>query len=278
MKPFLIASLVTAASAAGVDDFDWSSIKPSSDLVFTKCYDTLQCARFDVPLNWLNTSDPRRATIAVVKYPAAVPSTDKTYGGPIFMNPGGPGGSGVLTVLADGSHLRQLVDKPGKKHFDIISFDPRGTGFSSPASDCFGKDAFSRNAITYEQRALGSIDTIPENDSDLAFALAVKENLVRHCKAQEDAGQTALEFVGSPSVARDMVAMLDAVHNVTTTNSSDISGAHTDLPRLNYLGFSYGTALANYFASLFPGRVGKFVLDGVLDAQDYANNPVRYPP
>jgi len=74
-----------------------------------------------VPLNY---SDPqgREATIALMRLPAAVPSTSDAYRGPILFNPGGPGGSGVGTVLRAGELLQKIVGP----EFDIVGFDPRG--------------------------------------------------------------------------------------------------------------------------------------------------------
>jgi pimeloyl-ACP methyl ester carboxylesterase len=43
--------------------------------------------------------------------------------------------------------------------------------------------------------------------------------------------------------------------------------------RLNYLGHSYGTLVGATYASLFPGRVGRMVLDSPMDAETWANKP-----
>jgi len=74
-----------------------------------------------VPLNY---SDPqgREATIALMRLPAAVPSTSDAYRGPILFNPGGPGGSGVQLALVAGEILQKIVGP----EFDIVGFDPRG--------------------------------------------------------------------------------------------------------------------------------------------------------
>lgn len=270
-------ALASLTAAVKVDDFDWGSIAPSSNLTFHPCYTDYQCARLELPLNWVNTSDPRRATIAVIKLPADVPQSDKTHGGSIIVNPGGPGGTGVGIILSAGKHLQSVVSSPGKRVFDMVSFDPRGVLFSTPQSDCFGDDDQGRVAFAYEQRGSKSLEVMPEGGiKEIAYAVAVKGELGRRCKARNDAGKTALEFVGTPSVVRDMVAMVDELDRLRKKEGGKGSSGD-DKPRIQYLGFSYGTALGNYFASMFPGRVGKMVLDGVVDARDYANGDVILP-
>lgn len=267
-------ALASLTSAVTVDDFDWDTISASSNLTFHPCYTEYQCARLELPLNWANTSDPRRATIAVVKLPADVPQSDKTHGGSIIVNPGGPGGTGVGFMLSEGKRLQSVVGSPGKRVFDMVSFDPRGVLFSTPYSDCFGDDDQARVAFAYEQRGSQSLEAIPDGGvKEIRYAVAVKGELGHRCKARNDAGKTALEFVGTPSVVRDMVAMVDELDRLRKKEGGKGSGG-VDKPRIQYVGFSYGTALGNYFASMFPGRVGKMVLDGVLDANDYANGDV----
>ncbi|KAG4444338.1 hypothetical protein IFR05_000212 [Cadophora sp. M221] len=82
---------------SGVAGWKWSQIKPSEDLVWYQCYEQYDCARLEVPLDWLDPTDFRRATIAIIRYNA----TDRTnYNGPVFINPGGPGGSGACYAHA----------------------------------------------------------------------------------------------------------------------------------------------------------------------------------
>jgi hypothetical protein len=76
-------------------EFNWNSIEASSKLRYTPCYDYLQCARLEVPLDWSDESNNNTAVIAVSKIPARVSKDDPSFGGTIVLNPGGPGGSGV---------------------------------------------------------------------------------------------------------------------------------------------------------------------------------------
>jgi pimeloyl-ACP methyl ester carboxylesterase len=295
---------VAGASAsrleASYDSFNWDSITPSDDLEYHDCYDQFKCARLQVPLDWLNETDTRVATIAMIKLPAVVPDDDPTFGGAIFSNPGGPGGSGVEFLLQMGHYLRYTADKPGRRHYEIISFDPRGVGNSLPASDCFNSNLLSRDAFLLEYRGNGPLTN---GDSTIAYSLAIMDAFGQRCSQAGD----AMAFVGTPSVARDMVEMVDKVDELRKRDAAqklkgqgapdtydpdtrvelkkrsalkrrpaELHGEAGDVPRLQYIGFSYGTLLGNYFASMFPGRVGRLILDGVCDVDDYATGPVRY--
>ncbi|RFU78985.1 hypothetical protein TARUN_3248 [Trichoderma arundinaceum] len=277
--------------------FDWDSITPSDDLEYHDCYIKFKCARLQLPLNWLNETDTRVATIAMIKLPAVVADDDPTFGGAIFSNPGGPGGSGVKFMLDMGHYLRYTADKPGRRHYEIISFDPRGVANSLPATDCFNNSLLSRDAFLLENRGIGSLTN---GDSTIAYSLAVMDAFGQRCSRAGD----AMSFVGTPNVARDMVEMLDKVDELrkrdaahkqkeqgTPDNydpdmrvelrkrsaprkkSAKLLNEPGDVPRLQYIGFSYGTILGNYFASMFPGRVGRIILDGVCDVDDYATGP-----
>lgn len=65
----------------------------------------------------------------------------------LFTNPGGPGGAGVGFLLRAGKGLRDVLDKPGLRHYEIVSFDPRGIGNSWPRANCFVHDTLRRGAI-----------------------------------------------------------------------------------------------------------------------------------
>lgn len=139
----LLLGLSSATDDFGFD-FDWDSITPSSDLSYTPCYDKfgLQCARLLVPLDWQNASNPHNVSIAIAKLPAKVPDDDPKFGGTIFTNPGGPGGSGVTFILTAGRKLQNILS--GRKEYEILSWDPRGVGLTSPNADCFAGDIGAR--------------------------------------------------------------------------------------------------------------------------------------
>ncbi|KAF7858704.1 uncharacterized protein EAF02_011028 [Botrytis sinoallii] len=175
-----------------------------------------------------------------------------------FM-PSGPGGSGVNLARNQARHLQTIVDSPSdpndtsntkatNKYFDIVSFDPRGTGFTTPAFICF-PDAAQRmnwNVASDAEGMLGS--------SSVAFKLmwARKHALADACYTRmgvDENGEDALgAYMDTPIVAMDMKAIIESVD------------------KIQYWDFSYGTLLGTTFAAMYPGFVGRMVLDGVVDA------------
>ncbi|KEY64736.1 hypothetical protein S7711_05390 [Stachybotrys chartarum IBT 7711] len=297
----LMALSATLSSAVPLSG-NWSSILPSPDIHWHPCYnDTLQCTRLLLPLDWpahenTTTSPPlppplseqdATVAIAIIKLPAAVPRTHPTYAGPIFTNPGGPGGSGVDFLLRLGRYLQRVVDKPGTRRYDVVSFDPRGVGLSTPAVDCFADNPAARDALFLEGRGTWGLD---RGDSAITYSKAVMQAYGQRCKNSK--GARVLAYVGTPSVARDIVAMADKIDEERRRSiDADTYPAHAnteqrqlelkrsiapdpqDVVRVQYMGFSYGTILGNYLASMFPGRVGRMLLDGVCDINDYVSGP-----
>lgn len=267
------ASLVTR----DVSDFDWSTISPSPSLNYTPCYETHKCAKLLVPLDWLNPEAyDHEVSLAIIALPATVPETDASFAGSVLVNPGGPSGSGVDFLLTWGSVLQRTADSEDRKH-EMVSFDPRGVGLTEPAADCF-RSEFARGAFALEDRALGSPgEGIHVVRSKISRAGAVG----RLCEAG-DRKDRILSFMSTSSVARDMVAIVDKmdelrkdvpVEDVPVENEQLELRADggDDTPRLQYWGFSYGSVLGNYFASMFPGRVGRMVLEAIEDPYDYLN-------
>ncbi|KAK2616490.1 hypothetical protein QQS21_000532 [Conoideocrella luteorostrata] len=278
----LLLGLSTSVTA-DPNRFQWDAINATADLQYHDCYTAFKCARLKLPLNWKNSSDPRTVSIAVIKVPAKVHDHDPTFGGAVFTNPGGPGGSGVSLVLGSGRKLQDWVDTPGKKHFEIISFDPRGVGNSRPVADCYPGDVLARDASRLETRGLGGLDGGP---GKMAYGLAMADGFGKMCELADGQGLNGgelFEYLGTPNVARDMVEMVDKVDELREKEASGQDDemrtelkkrdSEDDVPRLQYVGFSYGTILGNYFSALFPERIGRIVLDGVCNTDDYSNGP-----
>ncbi|KAG6026906.1 hypothetical protein E4U41_001133 [Claviceps citrina] len=282
-----------AAATAPPPSFDWSSIPPSRTLVYHPCFDntTTHCARLVLPLDYLShdhdANDTRTVVLAIVKRPAVVPDSHPSFGGSIFINPGGPGGSATDTVRRLGPYFQQSLERSGRRHYEYIGIDPRGVGFSSPPANCFPGDLFSRQTLAAEKRGLGPLE---EGDSTLPRGLALAEGFARRCLEADRAGANGgpvMAYAGTASVARDMVEVADQIARLrreqadqarqrTAANSSSSAASATDnstrhdVARVQYIGFSYGTVLGHYLVSLFPERVGRIVLDGVVDAHDYS--------
>ncbi|PJJ00558.1 pimeloyl-ACP methyl ester carboxylesterase [Streptomyces sp. 2333.5] len=178
----------------------------------------LECARLMVPRNY---SDPGRSTMQVQLIRLKATGPGKRLGS-LVLNPGGPGASGVNYLIDSGSAFARLGQR-----YDIVSFDPRGTGHTDPVS-CGSK--------------LSPPPTTGEDNS-----LAAKEKRINEACGRYSGG--LLPWVGTPNVARDMDVLRAAVHD----------------DKLNYLGFSYGTKLGAVYAHEFPRKVGRMVLDSVED-------------
>ncbi|KIP10531.1 hypothetical protein PHLGIDRAFT_101206 [Phlebiopsis gigantea 11061_1 CR5-6] len=224
--------------------FEWSSLTPSTNLSWAACYTAFQCARFTVPLQYSNTS-AGDAQIAVIMSPSNLSHTDPNYLGPFLFNPGGPGSSGVQTFLADFPLLQSVIGP----YYDIVSFDPRaqsalGVGNTTPAVSFFASPA---EALLYRE-------TFPNNANESAssFGRSLAQSQVL-AKLASDRIQLVAESVGTPAVAADMLNIVRAFGQ----------------EKLNYYGISYGSLLGSTFAAMFPENVGRFVLDGVVNAHDY---------
>ena len=196
-----------------------------------------QCAKFTVPLDY-DRPNAGTTRIALTRLPATRPEARI---GSLFVNPGGPGGSGVDLVLSRFGHfLSTRLDG----RFDIIGFDPRGVGASDPLH-CFDtrQDLF---AFLFTQPVFPYLGWQYRPYFD-AFA-----GLNREC---HDDGQRVVEHMSTADVARDLDRMRQAVGD----------------PGLTYLGFSYGSYLGNTYANLFPGNIRALAIDGVLDPQLWAS-------
>ncbi|KUI69887.1 hypothetical protein VM1G_05403 [Cytospora mali] len=264
--------------AAVTASFDWAAIAPSENLQYHNCYDGFQCARLTVPRDWLDANNTKKVTIAITTIPAKVPSDDPSFGGTIILNPGGPGGSGVGAVRNYGHRLQAMTE--GKKHYEILGFDPRGVAYTTPRADCFGEDhMLGRHSLWLEQRGIGGVDV---SVTGLRRSLALDEAFGRLCEAK-DAENDIMTYISTAYVARDIVEIAERVEELRHRNNvapqdsvqhpikAGTRPSKKQPARVMYWGISYGTVLGNTLASMFPGRMARVVLDGVDDAHDYYN-------
>ncbi|KAG9219624.1 hypothetical protein CCMSSC00406_0006054 [Pleurotus cornucopiae] len=216
----------------------WDQIETTPELKWTDCYTQLQCARLRVPLNYSDPKGPP-ASIALIRFPSPLAGTEE-YKGPILLNPGGPGGSGVQLVVNAGQALSQLLGP----NFDIVSFDPRGVGLSIPRASFFD---------TNVQRAMwGSVFDVLNATSDGLARAWGRAQLTGGLAAKHDQ-RHVFEHINTENTARDMLEIVEAHGR----------------KKIQYWGFSYGTVLGATFASIFPDRIERLVLDGVVDSENY---------
>ncbi|GGS60719.1 alpha/beta hydrolase [Streptomyces cinerochromogenes] len=181
----------------------------------------LQCAKVTVPLDYAR---PRAGTLAIAlaRYRATGDSR-----GSVVLNFGGPGGAGIPELAAEGKQFMELTNG-----YDVVTFDPRGVGRSSPVSCGEGTDVAS--AVT-------------EKDADLGRP----QELLRRLRS------------AAAQCARHSGPVLPHIGTVNASRDLDVIRQSLGDQRLNYLGFSYGTRLGAVYAAQFPGKVGRLALDGV---------------
>ncbi|TVY41362.1 Tripeptidyl aminopeptidase [Lachnellula subtilissima] len=201
--------------------------------------------RNKVPLDWLDPSEKRRAAIAILRFNA---TDTKDYKGPVFINPGGPGGSGIWFVKHLGPYYQSVV---GKNH-DIISFDPRGVGASTPRISCWED---MQDSKIWNFKDVDVLDAHPGSLYDAyAHAAASSQQCASILQPSTKSDLGVGSFVSTASVARDMLEIMTKVGE----------------EKLKYWGFSYGTYLGATFAAMFPDKVGRMVNDGNVDAVEYS--------
>ena len=189
------------------------------------CDKQLQCAKVLVPLDY-GAPDGTAITLALTRKPA----TGKARRGSLFLNPGGPGGSGIDFVS---SFRRQ-----GLEDYDLVGWDPRGVGQSTPVQ-CGGAD--------FEQ--LTSMDNSPDSTVEETALLEADRQLGLQCLQESG---PLLEHISTVETARDLDLLRGLVED----------------DKLNFFGASYGTRIGATYAQLFPGRVGRLVLDGAVNITD----------
>lgn len=184
------------------------------------------CGTLTVPIDY---AEPQGETLelALLRVPASGARV-----GSMVVNPGGPGARGTTYAEAAGRVFRE----PLLQAFDVVGFDPRGTGASAPV-DCLS-DA--------ELDAYLAGDPTPDDRAEVAAYEDAVEDYGASCKANSGA---VLGHVTTIEAARDMDVLRSALGE----------------DRLTYLGASYGTKLGATYAELFPDKVGRLVLDGAVD-------------
>jgi pimeloyl-ACP methyl ester carboxylesterase len=247
-----------------------------------------------MPLDWNNQSDSRMAAVAVIKLPAMVPVNDPRYGGPVLLNPGGPGGSGVSLALRRAKLLQTIIDAPKTQlkedsnnssglYFDVVGFDPRGVNNTTPGATCF-PSAFARQIYGVAKEAQGIIQ---DNNSFTGVYNRIQavsqtcSNVLSHDgEYSSDVGR----FMTTPVVVEDMIEITERLaewrekeaHILQKRSCKNSMQAALDRSKwqkgkelVQYIGFSYGTILGATLATMHPSRVKRIILDGVADSDDY---------
>jgi pimeloyl-ACP methyl ester carboxylesterase len=233
-------SSASGSASGGSPAASGGSAAAPSTLIWRPCPTVgqgLQCASLQVPLNYRDPGG-RKITLALSEVPATAPADQRQ--GVLLVNPGGPGGPGrsLAAFVASG------LDPAVAADYTIVGFDTRGVGASVPALHC-----------------------------DTSFFAGVRPNYVPATKAAEQVligrakGYAAgceknfgwlLSYMTTDNIARDMDSIRVALGQ----------------QKINYFAYSYGTYLGQVYATLFPSRVRRMVLDSTVDPQGawYADN------
>ena len=237
----VLAGLVLPATTFAkrpVPPIEWETCGPD--------FPAAECATYEVPLEYdgrrgddddddggnEEDQDDEKIRLALARVPATNPDSKI---GTIFVNPGGPGGSGVGLVLAGfGEFLSSLTGG----RFDVVGFDPRGVAASTPIR-CFDTNA-ERNEFF-----AGALSFPFDNAQKQPF-FDLYNGLTARCFSRK---QKIAGHMSTADVVRDLDRLRRAVGD----------------RKLTYLGFSYGSYIGNTYANLFPRKVRALVIDGVLN-------------
>jgi pimeloyl-ACP methyl ester carboxylesterase len=216
----------TSSSARAPSTSDVYPPPPDPEpLAFTNCGSKRECAKLVVPLDYANPTNGETITLNVKRRKAASDSV-----GPLLVNPGGPGAAGSGMVdNAPGYFSAKILT-----NFDVIGWDPRGTGKSAPVECIDNLDD------------LYGLDPSPDTPEERAALKQADDAFAQGCVARSG---RVLPFISTQESARDM----------------DMIRRALNVEKISYLGFSYGSELGATYATLFPTRVRAMVIDGAVD-------------
>jgi pimeloyl-ACP methyl ester carboxylesterase len=222
-----------ASSAAPVKPVQWNDCtqqikplvagQPGSDRNVS-----YQCGRLEVPISY---SDPGGASLPLFLVKVVLAGQTNRIGS-LVINPGGPGASGADAAIGLGLTMPEDV----MRRFDLVGFDPRGVGLSTPV-ECIPDQT---------KAELEAAEPRPVTSAQLDAAFALTRKVADGCAKKYG---DALGAFSTVATARDMDRLRQAVGD----------------QKLTYLGYSYGTTLGSTYAELFPGHIRALVLDGVVD-------------
>ncbi|MDT8910295.1 alpha/beta hydrolase [Amycolatopsis sp. PS_44_ISF1] len=194
----------------------------------------LQCATVQVPLDY-RQPDGRKIAVAISRLASQNPEKRR---GVLLVNQGGPGETGLQwpADLRDGPTGTAKLPQSVLDSYDIIGFDPRGVGHSTPVT-C---------NLTPEQQVKGNIPPYARNAADVVKQSGAAQAIARQCATSSSAWM--LPYVTTANTARDMDRIREALGE----------------PKISYDGYSYGTYLGAVYTTLFPQRSDRIILDSSL--------------
>jgi len=235
------AGAATAGDVTSQQEAERVDRVATPDLNWYACYGRAQCATVRLPLDY-DEPDGASVEIALLRVKARKQASRI---GSLFVNPGGPGGSGTdMAAMAPAFLSAGVLDS-----FDVVGFDPRGIGASDNLK-CFSS--------TREQAAAQKQLTkfFPYGAAEEAAYAKTARAVGRACSTT---GAALAGAMSTAEAARDLDVLRRAVGDA----------------KLTYLGFSYGTVLGQYYANMFPDRVRALALDGVVNPRSWTGAPAN---
>ncbi len=218
----VLAVIELARPAASVE----AQATPSTSLAWSDCHGGYECATLGVPLDY-GSPDGRQIDVRLIRAPARNPEERI---GVLLSNPGGPGASAIGFLRG----WARILDDDVRDRFDLVAFDPRGVGESTPLH-C--NDDIQR---------LLALDPDPATQDEWSEVERAVRDFTSLCAER---GGELLPFLGSQDVVRDMDRIRAALGE----------------EQISYVGYSYGTVIGALYAEAFPDRVRAMVLDGPVD-------------
>ena len=228
-----LAAPLAAASPAQAAPAATAATAAAPAVAWAPCagFAGFDCATYDVPLDY---DQPGLGTVrlALNRRPA---DDQANKIGSLFLNPGGPGGAGLGFARAAS---QVLFNDEIRAKFDIVGFDPRGVGQSTPVQ-CFATDEEFL-------AVLGPVPSVPLGAAEVSATLRAYKTYTTACGAN---GGPLLAHMSTLNVVKDLDRLRQAVGD----------------SKLTYAGYSYGTLIGATYANLFPGKVRALLLDGMVD-------------
>ncbi len=245
MRRTLPAALIAVALVATVGGVSTASGPAPAAVKWGPCPADVtgagvQCATLDVPLDY-RRPEGRKISVAFSKLASAKPEQRR---GVLLLNQGGPGLGGLnfADILVKGGLPQEVLDS-----YDLIGFDPRGIGHSTPLT-C---------DLTAEQQGPASNPPAPKTLADVKKSAVFAKTVADQCAAS--ATGSLLPYITTKNTARDMDRIREAL----------------GVPKISYYGASYGTYLGATYATMFPARSDRIVLDSNLGPKGYDSDALR---
>jgi pimeloyl-ACP methyl ester carboxylesterase len=198
------------------------------EITWQRFDESLETGQLEVPIDY---DDPGAGSFDLFLVRHRATDEDARIGS-LLINPGGPGSGGA--DYAAGAEF--IFGDELLEHFDIIGWDPRGTGYTDPAIDCIDD---------YDEYLTGS-DITPDDDAERQQLVDEAREFTEQCTTRN---ADILQHVGTNDSARDIDTIRQSLGEDT----------------ISYFGFSYGSELGATWATLFPATVRAAVLDGAVD-------------